>query len=150
MLYPTSHREQQPLSRCWTIEHRDAVGVCFCFGRAATSKALTRSKNTSDRTNFCDTFRDNFFDIRVILLINVSILSTMGNRLCKKKSDVVDNAKSVSSREGTPSKFDRIFNRLHVSVDFDWSLYKHIYYTFNLNANKTGFMFLSYCLFMNH
>lgn len=64
----------------------------------------------------------------------------MGNRLCKKKGDVVDNPKNVNSREGTPSKFDRIFNRLHVSVNFDWPLYTHIYYNaFNLNSNKTGF-----------
>jgi hypothetical protein len=32
----------------------------------------------------------------------------MGNKLCKKKSDVVDNPKS-------PTPFDRIINRLHVS-----------------------------------
>ncbi|CAG9770617.1 unnamed protein product [Ceutorhynchus assimilis] len=39
----------------------------------------------------------------------------MGNRLCKKKGDdVVDNVGRSYSKEKSPSRFDRIINRLHL------------------------------------
>lgn len=64
------------------------------FG-ATGSNALAKSENIDDR-----------FKNKLLLLI----IAKMGNKMCKKKGDVVDNAPKTPE-----SKFDRIFARLHVS-----------------------------------